>query len=135
LLADGHPPIRHGFKEELERLGFVKIVGMVGETQEALDLFFRTRPDVVVSSVCLSGDGGFELLRCVKRAVPGCLVILTTREPSRFVEETGFLLGAAAVCPSSTGFARIAGLLHQLAESPGGANQLAPASNPGILDS
>lgn len=107
LLADESPTTRHKLREELKPLGFIEIVGEACRSQEVLDLFFRLLPTVVVLPVCLPGQGGFDVLRCIKRADPGCAVILTTRWPEPFVEETGRLLGAAAVCSTIGGFSQI----------------------------
>ncbi len=117
LLAGQPPAVRDGLTEEFRRLQFVEVVGEANKHHEALDLFFRVRPDVVLLSVCLSDQSGFELLRCIKQAAPGCAAILTTRWPNSFVEETGAWLGAAAVCPIAGGFAQLRGLLQGLWDS------------------
>jgi DNA-binding NarL/FixJ family response regulator len=99
-------------REQLEAHGSVEIVGEAGTTREALEMFFRFQPKVVVVSICLPGDGGFYVLRCIKRAVPECEVILSSRWPNPFVQETGRLLGATAVCSMGNGFEEVLNALR-----------------------
>ena len=114
LLAEESPPVRGSLREHLEALTGVEIVGEAGTTHEALELFFRLRPKVMVVSICLPGHGGFYLLRCIKRAVPDCDVILSSRWPHPFVQETGRLLGASAVCSMGNGFEEVLGAFESL---------------------
>jgi DNA-binding NarL/FixJ family response regulator len=107
LVAEESPAIRRALREQLERLAGVEIVGEAGTTREALELFFRLLPKMVVVSICLPSQGGFYALRCIKRAVPDCEVILSSRWPHPFVQETGRLLGANAVCSLGNGFEEV----------------------------
>jgi len=63
-----------------------------------MSLFFRLKPDVVVLSISIGYQGGFEVLRSIRRVSINCRTILTSRQSNPFVRETGLLLGAAAVC-------------------------------------
>jgi DNA-binding NarL/FixJ family response regulator len=98
LLADDSPIILQSLRGELQQASWLEIVAEADNSQEAITLFFQLRPDVVVLSTCLRGQGGFEALRCIKRAFADCVAILTSRQPDCFIKEAGRLLGAAAVC-------------------------------------
>jgi DNA-binding NarL/FixJ family response regulator len=98
LLADESPVVRQHLRAELKKASWVELVGEVDNSQEAIALFFELKPDAVVLSTCLKGEGGFEVLRCIKRAFADCVAILTSRHPDHFINEAGRLLGAAAVC-------------------------------------
>jgi len=98
LLADDSPIIRQSLRGELQQASWLEIVAEADNSQDAITLFFQLRPDVVVLSTCLRGKGGFEVLRCIKRAFADCVAILTSRQPDCFIKEAGRLLGAAAVC-------------------------------------
>ena len=115
LIAHDSPNARQELRVGLEPLRAVKIVAEASNSEEAVDLFLRHRPEVVLVSVCMPGKGGFEVLQAIKRAAPGCVVILTTHWPEPFVEETGRLLGATAVCALMGGRARICGIVGALA--------------------
>jgi two-component system, NarL family, response regulator DevR len=114
LLADDSAAARRKLRETLQSLPFIQIVGEAGKGDEALDLFLLTRPDVVVAAVCLPQDGGFHILRCIKRAAADCAVILTNRGSNPFVHEAARLLGAAGVCPANDGFLQLRGILESL---------------------
>jgi hypothetical protein len=85
LLAEESPALRQSLRERLEAHGAVEVIGEAGTTRQALDLFFLLQP----------------------RAVPDCEVILSSRWPHPFVQETGRLLGATAVCAMGNGFEEI----------------------------
>ena len=70
----------------------------------AVDLFFRYRPDIVLLDVSLPDRSGFEVLQCIKQAIPGCGVIILSAAPDPCVEEVGRLLGANEVCHMGSGF-------------------------------
>lgn len=114
LLAEESPAIRGSLRERLAALQGVEIVGEAGTTHEALDLFFRHLPKLVVVSICLPGHGGFYALRCIKRAVPDCDVILSSRWPHPFVQETGRLLGATTVCSTTNEFEGVVDAIQSL---------------------
>jgi DNA-binding NarL/FixJ family response regulator len=99
LLANGSPVERNALREAMLQMHFVEIVGETDTCNEALELLFRLRPDVVISAIHLGNEGGFELLRRCKRVVPQTVVILTSRLPNHFVEQAARILGAALVCP------------------------------------
>jgi DNA-binding NarL/FixJ family response regulator len=107
LLADDCPKTRARFRAELEGVPLVEVVADAATCGEALVLFFTHHPHVLLVSASLPPGGGFEVLQCIQRAAPGRAVILTTRSPNSFVEQTGQMLGAAGVYPSSQDFGPI----------------------------
>jgi DNA-binding NarL/FixJ family response regulator len=119
LLADASPAPLSRLREALQPLPFIEIVGEARHGRETLDLLFRLRPGAIVLSASLPDQGGFELLRCIKRLVPDCAVILTCRWPTAFVKEAGGLLGAAAVCSTDGQLDELGGLLRSLSAEPG----------------
>jgi DNA-binding NarL/FixJ family response regulator len=98
LLANESPAVRLSLRAELEQATWVELIGEVDNSHEALTQFFRLKPDAIILSTCLKGEGGFEVLRCIKRAFADCVAILTSRQPDFFIKEAGRLLGASAVC-------------------------------------
>jgi DNA-binding NarL/FixJ family response regulator len=116
LVADDSVSWRQEFRAHLERLPGVQIIAEAEDCREAIALFFQHRPGLVLVSVGVPGQGGFEVLRSIRRSVPDCLVILMTRCPDAFVETTGRLLGATAVCSRTEGFDSVLGLIQRLVE-------------------
>jgi DNA-binding NarL/FixJ family response regulator len=115
LLADGCAASGKRFREAMQRLPFVEIVGETRNSEETLALFFHLKPDVVVVSIILSNQDGLEVLRCIKQAVPLCSVILTSYGPQNFLTQAATLLGATALCCSDDGSAQLEDILHKLA--------------------
>jgi len=112
VLAEHSPVLRETLRKHLERLGFVDVVGEARKGQEALDLFFRTRPDAVVLSISIPDQGGFEVLRTLHRA--GAAVILTHPSQDPFVREVARLLGATGECLTTDGFAELTAIFHRI---------------------
>ena len=114
LLADQSPAVRQELRNSLKLLEGLEIVAETDRDDRALDLFFRLRPEVVVVSTTLPVQGGFEVLRCIKHAVPRCAVVLTGRSPNHFISEAARLLGASGVCPAVDGSAELTTILQSL---------------------
>lgn len=64
LIADDEPFIVRGLKKILpwEELGY-RIVGEASDGGEAAKLLVETRPDIMVSDICMPGMSGIELLK------------------------------------------------------------------------
>jgi DNA-binding NarL/FixJ family response regulator len=116
LLAEESPTVRQSLRQELEGANWIEIVAETNKSQEAITLFFQLRPDALVVSTCIEGQGGFEVIRCIRRAFANCAAILTSRQPDSFVTETGRLLGAAAVCCVAERPTQLVKQLRRLAE-------------------
>ena len=114
MLADESCAVRERFRKSLESCSVAEIVAEAGTDQHALDLFFQSHPEVVVVSTSLPAKGGFEVLRRIKRAVPRCEVILTSRFPNQFIRDTARLLGAAGVCSADDECSQLRSVLQSL---------------------
>jgi DNA-binding NarL/FixJ family response regulator len=114
LLADCSPVECKGLRRELLQLPFVKIVGEAHTSDATLAICFRSQPHVVVLSALLPDLGGFEVLRCIKRASAESLVILRTQSSNEFIEQAATLLGASGVCLAGDGFAPVSELIQEL---------------------
>lgn len=112
LLAEHSPVLRDTLRKHLERLRFVEVVGEAHKGQQALDLFFQTRPDAVVLSISIPDQGGFEVLRTLHRA--GAAVVLTHPSQDPFVRDVARLLGATGVWTSIDYFEELAAILHRV---------------------
>ena len=112
LFADGTHLPGDPFRESLQKLHFVELVGAVKTSAKALDLFFELRPDVAIVSIILPKLDGMEVLRCIKRAAPNCDVILLSHAPNAFLEQAASLLGATGLCSIHEDFAKLENLLR-----------------------
>jgi len=60
LLVDDHPVVRGGYRRLLENFNDIKVVGEADSGEEALQLYTRIKPDVVVMDLNMQGMGGLE---------------------------------------------------------------------------
>jgi len=60
LLVDDHPVVRGGYRRLLENFSDIEVVGEAQSGEEALRLYEKIKPDVVVMDLNLPGMGGLE---------------------------------------------------------------------------
>src|ERR1700681_56336 len=81
LLADDHTVVRHGLKQiladEFKRASF----GEARNAQEALDLVWKDKWDVVVLDITMPGRSGLEVLREIKKSKPKLPVLVLSMHP------------------------------------------------------
>lgn len=99
VLADDHPVVRRGMKALLESEPGFSVVGEAGDGLEAVRLFERLQPDVMVLDLMMPGLGGIEVLRIVgRRAAHTRIVVLSMHSNNAFIAEslkngaTGYVL-------------------------------------------
>jgi len=86
LSVGAEPAFQKQIKDNLEDSGFT--VFEADHLEEALSVFYRQKPDLVVSTLQLSEQGGFELLEAVKRDSPETPVVIVTelKKIEEFIE-------------------------------------------------
>src|SRR6202166_351564 len=91
LIVDDEPAIVRLVGDYLERAGFA--VMTAGNGEEALHLFARSRPDLVILDLSLPHMDGLDVARAMRRAgdVPIIMLTARTEEPDRVA---GLELGA-----------------------------------------
>ncbi len=99
VIVDDQALIREGFRTILELDREIVVVGEAADGGAALDVVQRTRPDVVLMDVRMSGVSGLEATRRLMRKPGGPKVlVLTTYDADEYVLEamqagaSGFLL-------------------------------------------
>ncbi len=74
--------IRERLDALLGEMNGVSIVGEAATPQAAVEGILRTRPDVVVLDIHLTGGSGIEVLRRVRSEAPGVVFIVLTNHPN-----------------------------------------------------
>ena len=104
MVADGREITRNGIKYSLLAYEDIEVAGEAASAEEALLLFPRIQPDVVVMDLMLPGTGGIEAARAMRAACPRARVIFLTDvleghlvKEALLAEATGFLLHDVAV--------------------------------------
>ena len=117
LVVDDSLPMRAHLRAVLLQEHGLCLAGEADTGADAIELFFRFRPDIVLLDVCLPDTSGFEVMQCIKQAAPGCAVILLTDEADPCVDEVSHLLGATEVCHKASELNRIREVLRRLVEA------------------
>ncbi|MES2686283.1 MAG: response regulator transcription factor [Pseudomonadota bacterium] len=112
--VDDSPLMRERVADLLDSRAMA-VVGHAGTPQYAIDGILAIHPDVVVLDVQLEGGSGLQVLRAVRRIVPGIAFVVFSNhsEPAyrkRYLDE-----GAKAFLDKSTEFRQLARAVVQAA--------------------
>jgi DNA-binding NarL/FixJ family response regulator len=78
LIADDHALVRMALRTLLEGETDFEVVGEAANTDDAIEIALRLRPDVLVLDMRMPGRGGIEVCRAVKDANPDTAVLVLT---------------------------------------------------------
>ena len=76
LIVDDHPIVRQGLRQTLADAAQIGEIVEAATPQEALDLVGQREWDAVILDIGLPGRGGLDVLKDIKRAVPGLPVLI-----------------------------------------------------------
>jgi two-component system, NarL family, response regulator len=78
MLVDDHPAFRKGMAALIESEPDLRVVAETGDGNEALEVYRRSRPDVVLMDLRLPGMGGVEAIIAIRKEFPDARVIVLT---------------------------------------------------------
>jgi DNA-binding NarL/FixJ family response regulator len=82
LLVEDHALVRQGVKALLDEEPDITIVGEAGDSDEAVLLAAKLRPDVVLMDLSLPGVGGVEATRQIRERFPDIRVLVLSMHDS-----------------------------------------------------
>jgi two-component system invasion response regulator UvrY len=96
MLADDHPIVMTGFAMSLEGLG-MDVVGQATTPQEAVDMFARLKPDVLVLDIRFGEQlTGLDAAQAILKAAPDARIIFLSQfDQDSLIKET-YRFGARA---------------------------------------
>lgn len=78
MIVDDHRLILVGLRQLLESYPDIDIVGAAEDGDTACQMAIEVTPDIVLMDLQMKGTDGIDATRAIKRAVPGCLVMVLT---------------------------------------------------------
>src|ERR1700719_1920973 len=76
MLADDHQLVRAGFRALLKQIPAVEVVAEAADGREALHLFKKHRPDVVLIDIAMPKLNGLEAIARITKDYPNAIVIV-----------------------------------------------------------
>jgi two-component system NarL family response regulator len=78
LCVDDHPLVREGIARKINRQPDMKVIGTASSGEEAIELFRRHRPDVVLMDLQLPGMRGTQAIERIRQEDPEARIIVLT---------------------------------------------------------
>ena len=78
LCVDDHPLVREGVARKIGRQADMKVIGTASSGEEAVELFERDHPDVVLMDLQLPGMRGTDAIAAIRRLDPHARIIVLT---------------------------------------------------------
>ena len=94
LIVDDHPLMRKGLALTLSAETDLEIVGQAADAEEALSVFDKLNPDLVLIDVSLPGMSGLELLKHLLALHPDLLTLVVSRHDEALYAERAVRAGA-----------------------------------------
>lgn len=94
LIVDDASFMRSSLKYIVENGGHT-VTGVAKDGQEALELYRKSRPDVVTLDILMAGMDGFDALKAIMKEDPKAKVIMVTAIGNEDKQEEARKLGAS----------------------------------------
>jgi DNA-binding NarL/FixJ family response regulator len=94
LLADDHGVLRDGVQRLLEMHSDIKVVSMVSDGCQAVDVAAHLRPDVVVMDITMPGLSGIDATRAMAQKAPNVGVVILSMHSTVELVRQALLAGA-----------------------------------------
>jgi DNA-binding NarL/FixJ family response regulator len=78
LCVDDHPLVREGIARKINRQPDMKVIGTAATGEEAVELYERHHPDVVLMDLQLPGMRGTDAIAAIRRLDPQARIIVLT---------------------------------------------------------
>jgi two-component system, NarL family, response regulator len=78
ILADDHSVLREGLSLIFNALPDMTVVGEASTGEEAVELFLKHEPDVLVLDLQMPGEGGVSTIKRLLKKRPGAKILVLT---------------------------------------------------------
>ncbi len=117
FIVENSPSIRERLSGLLGEVKGVSIVGEAATPLAAVEGILRTRPDVVVLDIHLTGGSGIEVLRRVRSEAPGVVFIVLTNHPNPQYRRACMEAGASHFLDKTIEFGKLREVIAELGMS------------------
>jgi DNA-binding NarL/FixJ family response regulator len=113
LIVDDSPSIRRLVIDLLSPIADIEIVGEAGTVIQAIEMFQKTNPDVVILDLQYPEGNGFDVLDHIKSRRPSTMVIVLTNHPLPQHRKRCAEIGAEYFFDKSMEFYKIAEVINK----------------------
>src|SRR5437867_10026269 len=78
LIADDHEVVRDGLKNILMTSGTMAIIGEANDGTEAITMYDKLRPDIVIMDISMPKMNGIEATKKIKDRFPDAKILILT---------------------------------------------------------
>src|ERR1700677_3975170 len=78
ILADDHPVLREGLSLSLGTLADMAVLAQASTAEEAIALFLKLEPDVLILDLQMRGEGGVSTVKRILKKRPGAKILILT---------------------------------------------------------
>ena len=94
IVVDDHPMSREGIVAWILSVPGWEVSCQAETAEQALDAVIRTKPDIVVTDITLSGKSGLELIRDIHAIAPAVRILVVSMHDERLFAERALRAGA-----------------------------------------
>jgi len=113
LIVDNSSNVRRLVINLLSPIKNIEVVGEAGTVMQAIEMFEKTNPDVVILDLHYPEGGGFDVLDHIKIHRPGTMVIVLTNYPLLPYRKRCIEAGAEYFFDKSMEFDKIAEVINE----------------------
>lgn len=135
VIVDDHPVFLDGLSRVLARHADFTVVGMAAGGEEALRVWERHRPDVLVLDLMMSNLDGVALVRRLRQSHPDGRVLVLTSSADPAPSEAAVAAGACGSITKTARYEEIVAAIrsvHSAGRPPGGVAAARPGSVGGL---
>ena len=114
VLVDDSATVRERIKMLLAEVPGLEVAGEAAQADEALSVYRRVNPDVVILDIRMPGGNGIGVLREIKRGCPAPVVIMLTNFATPEHRSVCLAAGADHFLDKSTEFSAVLDILQEL---------------------
>ncbi|HUD49360.1 MAG TPA: response regulator transcription factor [Candidatus Baltobacteraceae bacterium] len=114
MLVDDHPVIRNGLAQLIDQEPDLKVCGQFEDSTHALEAVAALQPDLAIVDLSLKGSSGLELVKNIKSAHPGVLILVLSMHDESLYAERAIRAGASGYIMKQESADRVLGAIRKV---------------------